>query len=341
MDINKAKFYIIPAVLCLLGIIGAGYYFFLSDFSSHRAVSYVYIDQDDNIDSVCMKLEPHATRHGMTGFSVLARHMKYAENPREGRYAIEPGMSTLSVLRRLKNGQQAPLHLVVPESRTMERLAAQLSSKLMLDSAEIADALLDSAFCARQGYDTATIACLFVPNTYDVYWNTTLDHFMERMQKEHDRFWDGKRREQAAQLGLSENEVCTLASIIDEETANQQEKPMVAGMYLNRLHQHMPLQADPTIKFAMKRFDLRRIYRGMLDINSPWNTYQNQGLPPGPIKIASVQGIDAVLNRVEHDYLYMCANEDFSGTHRFAVTYKEHQENAARYAKALNERGIK
>ena len=153
MDINKAKFYIIPAVLCLLGIIGAGYYSFLSDFSSSDEVGYVYIDQDDNIDSVCVKLEPHATRHGMTGFSVLARHMKYAENPREGRYAIEPDMSTLSVLRRLKNGQQAPLHLVVPESRTMEKLAAQLSSKLMLDSAEIADALHDSAFCARQGYE--------------------------------------------------------------------------------------------------------------------------------------------------------------------------------------------
>jgi UPF0755 protein len=223
----------------------------------------------------------------------------------------------------------------------MSRLAAQLSAKLMLDSAEIAEALYDSAFCAAQGYDTATIACLFVPNTYDVYWNTSLDRFIERMQKEHDRFWEGKRREQAARLGLSENEVCTLASIIDEETANQQEKPMVAGMYLNRLHQHMPLQADPTIKFAMKRFELRRIYHGMLDIDSPWNTYKNPGLPPGPIKIASVQGIDAVLNRVEHDYLYMCANEDFSGTHRFAVTYKEHQQNAARYAKALNERGIK
>ena len=341
MKYNKAKYYIIPAIICLLGVMASGYYFFLSDFSSHSEVNYVYIDQDDDIDSVCAKLDTLATPHGMAGFSILARHMNYADHPVVGRYAIEPGMSTASVLRRLKNGQQAPLHLVVPESRTMSRLAAQLSAKLMLDSAEIAEALYDSAFCAAQGYDTATIACLFVPNTYDVYWNTSLDRFIERMQKEHDRFWEGKRREQAARLGLSENEVCTLASIIDEETANQQEKPMVAGMYLNRLHQHMPLQADPTIKFAMKRFELRRIYHGMLDIDSPWNTYKNPGLPPGPIKIASVQGIDAVLNRVEHDYLYMCANEDFSGTHRFAVTYKEHQQNAARYAKALNERGIK
>lgn len=341
MRLIKAKYYLIPAAICLFGILAAGYYFFLTDFSAQEDVKYVYIDDDDSFDSVCYKLKPIASLTGMTGFSVMARHTDYPNHLRTGRYAIEPNMGTFNVLRRLKNGQQEPVQLVIPESRTMDRLAAQLSRKLMLDSAEIAHALLDSEYCAHLGYDTATIACLFVPNTYEVYWNTTLERLMERMQKEHDKFWDGARTAKATETGLTENEICTLASIIDEETANQQEKPMVAGMYLNRLRQNMPLQADPTIKFAMKRFELKRIYRGMLDFDSPWNTYRNTGLPPGPIKIASVQGIDAVLNHVEHDYLYMCANEDFSGTHRFAVTYKEHQENAARYAKALNERGIK
>jgi len=190
-------------------------------------------------------------------------------------------------------------------------------------------------------YDTCSLPSLFVPNTYEVYWNISPSQLMQRMIKEHDRFWDGERTAKASALGLTVNQVCTLASIIDEETANVGEKPMIAGMYLNRLKQDMPLQADPTVKFAMKNFGARRIYYDMLTFDSPYNTYRNTGLPPGPIKIASVKGIDAVLNAVQHDYLYMCAKEDFSGTHNFATTYQEHLQNAARYSKALNQRGIK
>jgi UPF0755 protein len=161
------------------------------------------------------------------------------------------------------------------------------------------------------------------------------------MQKEHDRFWQGDREAKAARIQLTPNEVATIASIIDEETANNAEKPMIAGMYLNRLKAGMPLQADPTIKFALKDFELKRIYHKLLDIDSPYNTYRYEGLPPGPIKIASIKGIDAVLNHIEHEYLYMCAKEDFSGSHNFAQNYQEHLKNAAKYAKALNERGIK
>lgn len=309
--------------------------------SKADTTQYVYIDDDDTRDSVITKVGAIANTAGMTGLATLIRHSNYSDHIRTGRYAIEPNEGAFVVFRHLKNGRQVSMMLTIPEVRTMDRLAGFLGRKLMLDSATIATALYNQETCQQLGYDTCTIAAMFVPNSYNIYWNVSLDKFLLRMQREHDRFWKGDREQKAVQMQLTPNEVCTLASIIDEETANQQEKPMVAGMYLNRLHQHMPLQADPTIKFAMKRFELRRIYHGMLDIDSPWNTYKNPGLPPGPIKIASVQGIDAVLNRVEHDYLYMCANEDFSGTHRFAVTYKEHQQNAARYAKALNERGIK
>ena len=231
--------------------------------------------------------------------------------------------------------------LTIPEARTMEKLAAVLGRWLMMDSVEVATALTDNSYCQRWKYDTCTIAALFVPNTYEVYWNVTLDRFMERMVKEHAAFWNEERQEKAKAIGLTPNEVCTLASIIDEETANTAEKPMIAGMYINRLHTDMPLQADPTVKFAMKNFALRRIYRDMLLFDSPYNTYRNTGLPPGPIKIASIKGIEAVLNYVKHDFLYMCAKEDFSGTHNFAVTYNEHLRNAARYAAALNRRGIK
>lgn len=337
----SARNYLIMAVICLLAIIGTVYYYFFTSLSTSDTEEYVYVDADDTADSVCVKLGEVANIHGMAALRTLLRHSNYADNVKTGRYAINPGDNSISVFRRLKSGRQQPMRLTIPESRTMDRLAAQLSQRLMLDSAVIARSLADSAFTSAYGYDTATIACLFVPNTYEVYWDISIEKLMERMKREHDSFWKGDRTAKAGSLGLTPNEVCTLASIVDEETANSAEKPMVAGMYINRLKKQMPLQADPTVKFALKQFALKRIYRNMLTTDSPWNTYRYEGLPPGPIKIASVKGIDAVLNRVSHDYLYMCAKEDFSGTHNFAVTYQEHLRNAARYAKALNERGIK
>lgn len=342
MKTIKTSYYLIPVILSVLVVIGLLYYYFLTDFAKDKEnVVYVYIDEDDNMDSVFVKLEPYASNHTMAGFKCIARHWDYNDKVRTGRYAIKPGISVVNTFRNLKNGHQEAEMLTIPESKTMERLAGALSKKLMMDSTMLVNSLTDNDFCGRWGYDTTTIACLFVPNTYEVYWNVSIDGLMERMQKEHDRFWNGERTAKATAIGLTPNEICTMASIIDEETANNGEKPMIAGMYLNRLKQGMPLQADPTIKFAMKRFDLRRIYHDMLRYDSPYNTYMNAGLPPGPIKIASIKGIDAVLNRVAHDFLYMCAKEDFSGTHNFARTYSEHLKNAAKYSKALNERGIK
>ena len=341
MKALKAKYWLVAAALCLLAIVGLAYYYFLTDFTDEQETHYVYVDDDDTIDSVLTKLRPLATEHGVTGFSTLIRHTGYAKTPRTGRYAIVPGETIWHMMRKMKNGQQEAVKLTIPESRTMQKLAGALSRKLMMDSVEIAAALADEDYCQRWGYDTCSIPTLFVPNTYEVYWNVTLDHFMERMQREHDAFWTAERRAKAEAAGLTENEVCTLASIIDEETANTAEKPMIAGMYLNRLHTGMPLQADPTVKFALKNFELRRIYHDMLFLDNPYNTYRNTGLPHGPIKIASIKGIDAVLIHAEHDYLYMCTKGDFSGTHNFAKSYSEHLRNAARYAKALNERGIK
>ena len=327
---NKARFYLLPAAACLLAIVALGYYYFFTDFSKAAETQYVYIDSDDNADSVKAKLTPLSSGHAITGITTMMRHLEYDQHIRTGRYAIDPGMSTIDVMRRLKNGQQEPIMLTIPEVRTMPQLAGRLARKLMIDSITIAESLTG---------DTA--ACLFVPDTYEVYWNISIDGLLSRMELEHDHFWNSDRLKKAEDKGLTPNEVCTLASIIDEETANNAEKPMIAGMYLNRLRKNMPLQADPTVKFALKDFSLRRIYNKHLEVESPYNTYRNTGLPPGPIKIASQQGIEAVLNAVDHDYLYMCAKEDFSGTHNFAVTYRDHLKNAARYAKALNERGIK
>lgn len=336
----NSRAYLYIAAFGMILIIALTVYYAMTSVSDSDTVEYIYIDEDDTQDSVIAKIQPYANPIGMAGLKTIIRHSDYGKNIRTGRYAIEPSDGAITVFRRLKSGRQTSMSIVVPEVRTMDRLAGVLSHKLMLDSATIAEALTSEETCKHMGYDTCTIAAMFVPNTYDVYWNMSIEDLLERMKKEHDRFWKGDREAKAAKMQLTPVEVATIASIIDEETSNNAEKPMIAGMYLNRLKAGMPLQADPTIKFALKQFELKRIYNKLLTTDSPYNTYQHQGLPPGPIKIASIKGIDAVLNYIDHNYLYMCAKEDFSGTHNFAHTYQEHLKNAAKYTKALNARGI-
>lgn len=337
----SSKKFVIPAVACLAVILFLCYYYFFTPMLKSGKSSIVYIDQDDNIDSVYHKLDTISSNHSMSGFKTLVRHSSYGDNIRTGRYEIEKGNSAFTVFRKLKNGLQSSVRLTIPSVRTADKLAGALSKKLMMDSLALYKAITDSSVCAKYGYTPATILCMFIPNTYEVYWNVPIDKFLDKMDKESKRFWNFERKQKAKAMGFTEEEVITLASIVDEETANDAEKPMVAGMYYNRLKTGMPLQADPTIKFALKDFDIRRIYNNMLSVKSPYNTYKNIGLPPGPIRIPTVAGIDAVLNHVHHDYLYMCAKEDFSGTHNFARTYEEHLKNAAKYSAALNKKGVK
>ena len=341
MNITNSKKYLVPAAIGVILVIALPFYFFFRSVSTLDETHYLYIDADDTQDSVINKIKPIALPTSMAGLQTLLRHAGYEDHIKTGRYAIKPGEGAITIFRHLRSGQQESLHLTIPEVRTMDRLAAVLGKRLMIDSATIASALYSQEVTTKLGYDTCTIAAMFIPNTYDIYWNISIDGLLERMQKEHDRFWNADRKAKAAQIQLTPNEVATLASIIDEETANNAEKPMIAGMYMNRLKENMPLQADPTIKFALKNFALKRIYNKLLKVDSPYNTYVHEGLPPGPIKIASIKGTDAVLNYVNHDFLYMCAKEDFSGTHNFAKTYPEHLKNAAKYTKALNEKGIK
>ena len=337
---RKKKGYLISALACAFVVVGLVYFYLFAGISKCQENAYVYIDSDDNIDSVTVKLGEVATGSGVTSFGILARHTSYADHIRTGRYELTPGMGALKFFRHLRNGQQTPVKLTVQSVRTKERLAEDLGKRLMLDQQVLLDALNDSALCSSCGCDTSTIMSLFIPNTYEIYWDVNVKKFFAKMKKESDRFWEGERMQKAKALNLTPVQVITLASIVDEETANNAEKPMIAGMYYNRYCQNMPLQADPTVKFALKKFELRRIYNNMLSVDSPYNTYRNVGLPPGPIRIPSVAGIDAVLNLVHHDYLYMCAKEDFSGTHNFAKTYAEHLQNARKYSEALNKRGI-
>jgi UPF0755 protein len=181
---------------------------------------------------------------------------------------------------------------------------------------------------------------IFIPNTYEIYWDTSIDNFLKRMRKEYDRFWNDERRSKAEKIGLSPIQVATLASIVEEEATYIDEYPIVAGLYLNRLKRGMRLEADPTVKFAVGDFTLRRILFRHLEVESPYNTYKNGGLPPGPIRIPSIQAIEGTLSPQQHNYLFMCAKDDLSGRHNFATTHAEHARNAARYQRALNERGI-
>ena len=302
--------------------------------------AYLCIDNDDTMDSVEVKLSGVSRSYGVGVVRAMASLTGYADEIRTGRYEIGTGTGALMLFRHLRNGQQSPVRLTIPSVRTMDRLAEELSEKLMVSKEELMKTFESNDSCAKYGVDTATVACLFIPDTYEVYWNTSVAKLMAKMKKGAEAFWNTDRMEKARKLGLTPEQVITLASIIDEETANNAEKPMIAGMYYNRYRQGMPLQADPTVKFAMKNFEIKRIYNKMLQVDSPYNTYRKEGLPPGPIRIPSVAGIDAVLNLVHHDYLYMCAKEDFSGTHNFAKTYQEHLQNAAKYSKALNDRGI-
>ena len=302
--------------------------------------TYLYIDADDNTDSICHKLTTQLQASSLKGFKLLTT-VGGLDPIHPGAYRFSQSDNCLTVYRRLKSGAQTPVNLTLPSVRTVGKLLKTVSHQLMTDSSNLARLLMDSTYCAQIGYSTETLPCLFIPNTYEVYWTMTPEAFVKRMQKEHDRFWNEERKAKAQSIGLTPEEVATLASIVEEETANNAEKPMVAGLYMNRLHAEMPLQADPTVKFALQDFGLRRILHAHLETESPYNTYKHTGLPPGPIRIPSIQGIESVLNYTRHDYLYMCAKEDFSGTHNFAATFTQHLANARKYQQELNRRKIK
>lgn len=303
--------------------------------------TYLYIDRDDNIDSVRVKIDEVGNPTTLKGFDALSGQTNYAERIKTGKYAIRPTDTMREFHRRLLMGYQTPIRLTVPSTRTVDRLVQSVARQLMIDSVEIAQLVADTAFYTPLGYNEATVATLFIPNTYEVYWNSSAEKLLERLQKEHDRFWNEKRLAQAKALDLTPIEVTVLASIVEEETAYNPEKATVAGLYLNRLKKGMLLQADPTVKFAWQAFELRRILYKHLEIDSPYNTYKYVGLPPGPIRIPSIIGIESVLNYEQHSYLYMCAKEDFSGKHNFATTLAQHSANARRYQQALNQRKIK
>lgn len=302
---------------------------------------FIYIDESKNYNDIIYQLENTAHLKDSYLFIRVAKFMNYPENIKSGRYKITPETSYLDAIRMLRSGNQDPVKLTFNNIRLKENLTERIGEQLMFDSGDLLARLNNPEIVSSYGFDTTTIQAMFIPNTYEIYWNTDAGNFMERMKKEYDRFWTPSRKEKAEKINLNPLEVSILASIVEEETAVSSEYPVVAGLYINRLKKGMLLQADPTVKFAVGDVTLKRILFKHLEIDSPYNTYKYSGLPPGPIRIPSIKAIEGVLNYQNHSYLYMCAKEDFSGTHNFATTLKEHNRNAQRYQAALNRAGIR
>ena len=329
-------------VLVVSGACGIAVYFLF--FKPNFPVSetkYIYINEDDkDFESLCKVLQDSTGCRRIQLFKILADYRKYPPNMKSGRYAIEPGMNNRDLLNRLRLGQQTPVRITFTSVRRMDEVASRLAGQLMIHEEQLLRLLKDEKHCESFGFDTTTIKTMLIPNTYEVYWNISAEKLMERLKREYDIFWNDSRLNKAKALRLSPVEVSILASIVEEETAKADEFPIVAGLYINRLYKGWKLQADPTIKYAIGDFSLQRILHSHLRVESPYNTYLHEGLPPGPLRIPSVQCIDAVLNYTKHNYMYMCAKEDFSGRHNFSVTHYEHTRNAQRYQAELNRRGI-
>ncbi len=312
-----------------------------------QKTTYLYVDADDNVDSISQKIESQTAPESMRVFHLFAGLLNLKDRIRTGRYEVSPQHTMLNLIRNIRNHHEKPIMLVVPSTRTMDAMAGKLANQLMLDSASIEQYLKDEGNIKALGYTKETLPGLFIPNTYEVYWDVSIPKLMERMQKENAAFWNEERMNKLQEVSqyageeMTKEKVITLASIVDSETADDGEKPTIAALYMNRMRKPMALQSDPTVIFAVGDFSIRRVLHEHLKVESPYNTYRNLGLPPGPIRVPSIAGIDAVLNHDKNDYIYMCAKEDFSGTHNYAVSYGEHLRNAARYTKALNERGIR
>ena len=302
--------------------------------------SYIYITPDTNYEQVIAQIKEKVDLPSEKIFEMISERMNYPQRVKSGRYAIKNGMTVPELIRILRAGSQTPTRITFNNMRTKEDLAGRISEQLMIDSLSLITALNDTSTIAKLGFNTKTVAAMFIPNTYEVYWDTSVDNFLGRMHKEYNTFWNDSRKAKAEKIGLKPIEVSTLASIVEEEATYTDEYSIVAGLYLNRLKRGQRLEADPTVKFALQDFGLRRILYKHLEVESPYNTYRNEGLPPGPIRIPSIKGIDATLSPTDHKYLFMVAKDDLSGRHSFSTTHAEHARKARKYQQALNERKI-
>lgn len=301
---------------------------------------FVYIKSNDSFQDVLQQLVDRQMLTNKESFVWMAEFLDYDSKVRPGRYPVKDGMNNKELVLLLRSGKQQPLSITFKSIRTRNELAGKVGALLEADSLEIINIMNSSGFKEKYSLSSDNALSLIVPDTYEFYWNTTSEYFIEKMGKFHLDFWTNERMAKAASIGLRKEQVSIMASIVQQESSRKEEWPVIAGVYMNRFKKGMKLQADPTVVFATGDFTIRRVRSNHLAVNSPFNTYMYKGLPPGPIYLAGKQCIDAVLDYRRHGYIYFCARPDQSGLHDFAKTYDEHLQNARNYQRRLNERGI-
>jgi len=327
-------------IIIIILIISSNTYKRIYSSNINKGSYYLYITTGSEFKDVVETLKQDSILKDLNSFIWLAEKKNYPNHVYPGRYKIDSMMNNNDIIDKLRSGFQDPVRLVFNSTRTREQLAGKVSKQIEADSLSLIRLFYSDTMISKYGFKPETFTCIFLPNTYEVWWNISAEKFIERMHKEYLQFWNDERKEKAAKLNLSPEEITTLASIVDEETYFNDEMPSVAGLYINRLRKRMHLQADPTLKFALGDFTIKRVLNIHKQIDSPYNTYKRYGLPPGPISIPSISAIDAVLNYESHSYLYMCAKPDFSGYHNFAKTLSQHNINAREYQRALNKERI-
>lgn len=299
----------------------------------------IYIPTGSDYDALLDTLGGETIRF-RKAFDLYARHIGLDRNVKGGHYTLRSPMTVIEAARMFNLGLQTPVMVRINNARTPAYLAGKLARQIEADSATILATLTDKTLAEEVGFDSLTLFSMFIPNSYEMYWTVSPEQLVKRMRREYDAFWTADRDAKRSRSGLSRLEVMTLASIVNEETRQSDEMATVAGVYINRLRKGVKLQADPTVKYALGDFSLRRILHSHLKVESPYNTYRNTGLPPSPICMPSIEAIDGVLDFEEHDYMYFCARPTFDGHHNFAATYSEHLRNARAYAAELNKRKI-
>lgn len=335
---------ILALIVLILGAAGYGIRKVKGPGTSFESDRYwLYIKTGSDFNSLVQTISRDTVFRNPELFSFVAQKMKLPQKIKAGRYEIKNGASIWGVIQKLLKGEQAPVNLVITKFRTKEDFAKFAGQKLECDSVDIINYLNNPDSLQVAGLDTSNVLTAVIPNTYSFFWNTSASGLFRRLLQEEKKFWKEERVDKARNLGLTTQQVYIIASIIEEETNKYDEMPLMASVYINRLNRGMPLGADPTIKFAIRNFGARRVTRVMINesAGSPYNTYKNKGLPPGPICTPSIKTIDAVLNAASTQYLYFCAKPDFSGYHSFAVTENEHFRNARAYQQALNRLKIK
>ncbi len=340
------KFAVATLAIALLSLFGMGISLYEKIYSPNVTIindkQYLFVPTGCTFNQVITIIKENKVVMNTETFRWVAEQMNLPSHILPGRYEVKPGMSNFALVKLLRSGKQAPLKVVINKFRLKIEFAEFIASKLEIDKHVFEELLADEAQLSKFGFTPETVMCCFIPNTYEFYWNTSPLKFLERMKNEYDLYWNDNRKKQAVQSGLSLTEVCILASIIEEETNRNDEKPLIASVYLNRLKKGMMLQADPTIKFAVGDFSIRRVTGFYINEtkNSPYNTYRKQGLPPGPICTPSNTSIESVLQPTQTDYLFFCASISNPGYHEFASNYSEHQKNARLYQRYLNKKGI-